>query len=57
MQWQSFSEFIAMGGRGFFVWGSYGVSFVLIAAELWLLTRRRKQSLQRLCQLQQIEKD
>ncbi len=57
MQWQSFSEFIAMGGRGFFVWGSYGVSFLLIAAELWLLTRRRKQSLQRLCQLQQIEKD
>ncbi|MDP5239206.1 heme exporter protein CcmD [Uliginosibacterium sp. 31-16] len=57
MQWQSFSEFIAMGGRGFFVWGSYGVSFLLIAAELWLLHQRRKQSLQRLCQLQQIEKD
>ncbi|MBS1208598.1 MAG: Heme exporter protein (CcmD) [Proteobacteria bacterium] len=57
MQWQSFSEFIAMGGRGFYVWGSYGLAFILILAELRLLAQRRRQSLQRLHQLQQLEKD
>lgn len=55
MQWQSLSEFISMGGRGAFVWGSYGLSFLLIAVELWLLRSRRKQSLKRLYQLQQLE--
>lgn len=55
MHWQSFSDFISMGGRGAFVWGSYGLSFLLIAAELWLLRSRRKQSLKRLYQLQQLE--
>jgi len=57
MNWQSLSEFLAMGGRGFYVWGSYGLGFLLIAAELWLLAKRRKQSLQRLYQLQQLDKD
>jgi len=57
MQWQSFSEFLAMGGRGFYVWGAYGLAFLLIAAELWLLRGRRRQSLLRLYQLQQLEKD
>ncbi|NSL53565.1 heme exporter protein CcmD [Uliginosibacterium sp. IMCC34675] len=55
MVWQSFSDFIDMGGRGAFVWGSYGLSFLLMAAELWLLRSRRKQSIRRLCQLQQLE--
>ncbi|GAB2897392.1 hypothetical protein GCM10027046_28670 [Uliginosibacterium flavum] len=57
MSWNSLSDFLAMGGRGFFVWGSYGAAFILIVAELWLLRVRRRQSLQRLYQLQQIEKD
>ena len=42
MQWNSFSEFINMGGYGFFVWGSYGVTFVLLAAELIMLRARKK---------------
>ncbi|MFY9621467.1 MAG: heme exporter protein CcmD [Pyrinomonadaceae bacterium] len=42
MQWNSFSEFISMGGYGFFVWGSYGVTFVLLAAELIVLRSRKK---------------
>jgi heme exporter protein D len=57
MQWQSMAEFFAMGGRGFFVWGSYGVSAVLILAELWLLRQRRRSTLARLYSLQQLEKD
>ncbi|PLK49316.1 heme exporter protein CcmD [Uliginosibacterium sp. TH139] len=57
MVWQSFSDFIDMGGRGAFVWGSYGVSCALIALELWLLRQRRRQSLRRLLQLQQLEQN
>jgi heme exporter protein D len=37
-----------MGGRGFFVWGSYGVSFALIALELYFLYRTRKAVIRRL---------
>lgn len=55
MPWNSVAEFFAMGGRGFFVWGSYLVSFALLALELVLLSRRRKQTLARLRRLQQLE--
>ena len=41
------SEFLAMGGYGFYVWGSYGVTFVFMAFEIVALKRRRKALLQR----------
>ena len=40
MQWHSLSEFLAMGGRGGFVWGAYG-TFVLLVLVEPLLARRR----------------
>jgi len=40
MQWNSAAEFFAMGGYGMYVWGAYGVSALLIAAELVILIRR-----------------
>ena len=33
MQWHSLSEFLAMGGRGGFVWGAYGSMAALMLAE------------------------
>ena len=33
MQWHSLSEFIAMGGRGGFVWGAYGTMALLVLVE------------------------
>lgn len=42
MQWSSLSEFISMGGYGAYVWGSYGVTFVLLAAEILALRARRR---------------
>ena len=42
MQWHSFSEFISMGGYAFYVWASYGVAFILLAAELIMLRSRKK---------------
>jgi heme exporter protein D len=35
------SEFLAMGGHGFFVWGSYGVTALVLALELFALRARR----------------
>ena len=35
------SEFLAMGGYGFYVWGAYGVTALVIVAELVALRARR----------------
>ncbi len=56
MNWQSASDFWSMGGAAFFVWGSYGVTFALIALELVVVLRRRKQVVQRLQRLRQAMK-
>jgi len=45
MQWHSFSEFIAMGGRGGFVWGAYGTMAVLMLAEPLLARERHRAAL------------
>jgi heme exporter protein D len=43
--WQSFW---AMNGYGLYVWGSFGVCFALLAAEVLLLRRRHRQAPQAL---------
>lgn len=48
MQWESWSAFWAMGGKGGYVWWSYAVTFALVALELALLAQRRKDTLKRL---------
>jgi heme exporter protein D len=48
MIWESWSAFWSMGGRGFFVWGSYGVLLIAVIAELIALKRARKRALQTL---------
>ena len=45
MMWESWGAFWAMGGRGFFVWGSYGVLLVAVVAELVTLKRARTSAL------------
>ena len=42
MNWGGFTAFIAMGGYGFYVWGSYGVTVLLIAIEVTLLIARHR---------------
>ena len=42
MNWSSWSEFVAMGGYGLYVWGSFGVSAVVIVGEVLALRSRRK---------------
>lgn len=48
MQWESWSAFWEMGGKGGYVWWSYAVTFALVALELVLLAQRRKDTLKRL---------
>ena len=38
------TDWLAMGGYGFYVWNSYGVLALAIAIELWALRRRRQQA-------------
>lgn len=43
MNWGSLDAFLAMGGHGFYVWGSYGVTFLLLAIEVvWVMKARRE---------------
>lgn len=48
MNWNSASEFFAMGGYGFYVWGSFAVTAACLLAEPLLLRRRRYTALTRL---------
>jgi heme exporter protein D len=47
MNWGSLDNFLAMGGFGLYVWGSYAVTLALMIAELVLLARRRRALLAR----------
>ncbi len=42
MQWSSLSEFLSMGGYGLYVWGSYGVTLVLLGGEVIMLWKRKR---------------
>ncbi len=48
MIWESWSAFWDMGGRGFFVWSSYGVLAIAVVAELVTLKRARTAALNEL---------
>jgi len=43
MSWGGWSEFFAMGGYAWYVWGSYGVTFALLGLEVILLMKRTRQ--------------
>lgn len=40
--WGSVADFLAMGGYGLYVWGSFGVCALALAAELLALRAHRK---------------
>ena len=48
IHWNSFSEFIAMGGYGFYVWGSFGATALIMAIEPIVVMRNRKNTIARL---------
>jgi heme exporter protein D len=48
MYWNSFSEFLAMGNHGLYVWGSVGVTALLLTLEPILVIQGRKRLVARL---------
>jgi heme exporter protein D len=38
------SEFFAMGGYAFYVWGAYGVTAAALAIEVFLLLKRKRET-------------
>ena len=46
MNWGSLDNFLAMGGYGLYVWGSYGVTLVVVVVELILLARRKRNAVE-----------
>ena len=45
MNWNSFGEFLSMGGYGLYVWGSVGMSALLLAMEVVLTRQGRARAL------------
>lgn len=44
MNWHSLQDFLAMGGYGSYVWGSFSVVFGLMLLEVWALGRREREA-------------
>ncbi|GAB4213520.1 MAG: hypothetical protein Fur007_07920 [Rhodoferax sp.] len=48
MQWHSLSEFLEMGGYALYVWGSFGITALVIAGEIWQVRAQRRAVLRNL---------
>ena len=46
--WHSFSDFLHMGGYGLYVWGSFGVTALIMIVEPIIVARNRKSTISRL---------
>jgi len=42
MHWNSVEAFLTMGGYGFYVWPSFGLTAFCCIVELWQLSSRQK---------------
>ena len=49
------SEFFAMGGRGFFIWMSYGVTALFMIVEVIAVMHSKKSTLKQLARLARAE--
>lgn len=45
MKWNSLDDFLAMGGYGLYVWGSYALVLLLMLLEPVLAARRHRRAL------------
>ena len=48
MTWGSLNDFLAMGGYALYVWGSYGMTALLVVAEIMTLRSRRRRAMDEL---------
>ena len=42
MQWHSVAEFLDMGGYAFYVWGSFGITALVMVIEVWQVRARHR---------------
>jgi len=49
MQWNSISDFFAMGGYAFYVWGSFGLTAAVMLGEALVIRRQRAELIRHLC--------
>jgi heme exporter protein D len=56
MNWNSASDFFAMGGYALYVWGSFGACALALALEPLLVARRHRSVMQSLRQRAQANK-
>jgi heme exporter protein D len=57
MKWSSTAEFLAMGGYGLYVWGSFAVAAAFLVLEPLLLRQRRRSALAQLRRAWAIEQE
>ena len=55
IHWNSFSDFLAMGGYGFYVWGSFGVTALIMTIEPIMVARNRRITIARLKRQMRVE--
>jgi heme exporter protein D len=55
MHWGSVSEFLAMGGQGYYVWMSFGAALAGVAVEVAALRIRRARALQQIEEERELE--
>ncbi|MBP5985729.1 MAG: heme exporter protein CcmD [Azonexus sp.] len=48
IHWNSFADFLAMGGYGLYVWGSFGLTALIMIVEPIVVARNRKNTIARL---------
>ncbi|HJV92021.1 MAG TPA: heme exporter protein CcmD [Azonexus sp.] len=48
IHWNSLADFLAMGGYGFYVWGSFGMTALIMLIEPIAVARNRKITIARL---------
>ncbi len=46
MYWNSFNDFVHMGGYGLYVWGSAGMALLLMLVEPILAAKRHRRALE-----------
>ena len=46
--WNSFADFLHMGGYGLYVWGSFGLTALIMAVEPIVVARQQKSTIARL---------
>lgn len=42
LQWHSLADFLAMDGKGLYIWGAYGVAMLCMLTEAWSAARRQR---------------